>query len=75
VASGVYEEENEYSQPQDGNQYIYLKFAFENTSDSSDDSISFYSFECYADVYNVDMYGSIINVGVRRSPDPIFKKS
>jgi RNA polymerase subunit RPABC4/transcription elongation factor Spt4 len=56
VASGVYEEENEYSQPQDGNQYIYLKFAFENTSDSSDDSISFYSFECYADGYNVDMY-------------------
>jgi RNA polymerase subunit RPABC4/transcription elongation factor Spt4 len=56
VASGVYEEENEYSQPQDGNQYIYLEFAFENTSDSSDDSISFYSFECYADGYNVDMY-------------------
>jgi RNA polymerase subunit RPABC4/transcription elongation factor Spt4 len=56
VASGVYEEENEYSQPQDGYQYIYLKFVFENTSDKEDDSISFYSFECYADGYNVEMY-------------------
>ena len=33
-----------------------MKFAFINTSDKDDSSISFYSFECYADGYAVDAY-------------------
>lgn len=56
MSSGEYKEENEYIQPKDGYKYIYLQFAFENTSEKSDDSISFYSFEGYADGYNVEMY-------------------
>ena len=56
MSSGVYVEDNEYSQPDEGYQYIYLQFAFENTSESSDDSISFYNFDAYADGYEVDAY-------------------
>ncbi|MCD8045282.1 MAG: DUF4352 domain-containing protein [Clostridiales bacterium] len=56
MASGVYTEDNEFSQPDEGCEYIFLEFAFENTSASDDAGISFYSFECYADGYNVDMY-------------------
>ena len=56
MASGEYNEENEYSQPADGNKYIYLQFAFENTSEKDDYSISFYNFECYADGYNASAY-------------------
>lgn len=56
MASGDYREENEFMQPADGKKYIYLQFAFENISDSSDTSISYYSFECFADGYAADMY-------------------
>jgi RNA polymerase subunit RPABC4/transcription elongation factor Spt4 len=56
AASGVYQEENEYMQPDVGYQYIYIKLAVTNTSDSSDENISFYSFDCYADGYAVDQY-------------------
>lgn len=56
MSSGVYTEENEYLQPEEGYQYIYLQFAFENQSETTDDAISFYNFECYADAYSVDMY-------------------
>ena len=56
MASGEYVEENEFLQPKDGNKYIFLKFAFENTSTSSDDSISMYSFEAYADGYSAEQY-------------------
>ncbi len=56
MSSGVYTEENEYSQPEEGYQYIYLQFAFENQSDTDDASISYYSFDGYADGYSVDMY-------------------
>lgn len=56
IASGEYIEENEFQQPDDGYQYIFLKFAFENTSDDTDGSISMYDFECYADGYAADMY-------------------
>jgi RNA polymerase subunit RPABC4/transcription elongation factor Spt4 len=56
MASGDYVEENEYSQPDDGYKYIFAEFAFENTSDTNDDGVSFYSFECYADGYACDMY-------------------
>ena len=56
MSSGVYTEENQFMQPDEGKQYIYLQFAAENTSDKNDVSISFYSFECYADGYAADMY-------------------
>lgn len=56
VASGVYKEENQYSQPQSGYKYIFLRFAFENTSTKHDASVSSYSFECYADGYAAQMY-------------------
>lgn len=56
MSSGDYVEENEFMQPKDGNKYIFLQFAFENTSKTSDTSISFYSFECYADGYAAEMY-------------------
>ena len=39
-------------QSKDGYRYIFLTFAFINTSSSSDSSVSFYDFECYA----VDAY-------------------
>ena len=58
VSSGDYVEDNEFMQPTEGNKYIFLQFAFENTSTSSDASISFYSFECYADGYAVEMHYS-----------------
>lgn len=56
VASGDYTEDNEFMQPQDGMKYIFLRFAFINTSETSDASISSYSFECYADGYACDSY-------------------
>ena len=56
MASGEYIEENSFLQPEDGNKYIFLKFAFENTSTSSDDSISTFSFEAFADGYAADQY-------------------
>lgn len=56
MSSGEYIEENEYSQPDEGNKYIFLRFAFENASKTTDTSISFYDFECYADGYAAEMY-------------------
>lgn len=54
MSSGVYTD----AEPDEGEQIIYLRFAFENQSDSDDTSISFYSFDCYADGYAADMYYS-----------------
>lgn len=56
VSSGEYVEENEFLQPDDGYEYIYLKFYFENASQSQDHSLSMYDFTCYADGYAADMY-------------------
>ena len=58
MSSGDYTEENQFMQPAEGNKYIFLQFAFENTSKSTDTSISFYSFECYADGYAAEMHYS-----------------
>ncbi|MCH3987779.1 MAG: DUF4352 domain-containing protein [Lachnospiraceae bacterium] len=55
VASGEYQEDNEFMQPADGNKLIFLKFAFENQG-SSDQSVSCYSFNCYADGYQADQH-------------------
>ena len=56
MSSGDYVETNEFMQPKDGYKYIFLQFAFENTSNSSDASVSVYNFECFADNYAVEMY-------------------
>lgn len=56
MSSGDYVEENQFMQPEDGKKYIFLQFAFENTSSSSDVAVSFYSFECYADGYAAEAY-------------------
>ena len=56
IASGEYQEENEYLQPEDGYRYIFLKFAFENTSEKRNRSVSFYSFRCYADGFAAQAY-------------------
>ena len=53
VASGTYTEDNEFMQPKEGNKYIFLKFAFENTS-KSDEFISASDFDAYADGYAVE---------------------
>ncbi len=54
MSSGEYISDNEFTQPAQGNKYIFLQFAFENTS-SSDRTVSMYNFECYADGYNASM--------------------
>lgn len=56
MSSGEYKEDNQFSLPEEGNKYIFLQFSFENTSVKNDASVSFYSFEGYADGYAVDMY-------------------
>lgn len=56
MSSGVYTEENQFLEAGEGKEYIFLQFAFENTSDKTDTSISSFSFECYADGYAVDQY-------------------
>lgn len=56
MSSGEYHEENDFLQPTDGKKYIFLQFAFENTSQKSDTSISSFSFECYADGFATEKY-------------------
>ncbi len=56
MSSGEYQENNEFMQPEDGYKYIFLQFAFKNVSTKSDTSISFYSFDAYADGYAADAY-------------------
>ena len=56
MSSGDYTEENKFMQPAEGKKYIYLQFAFENLSKTTETSISFYSFECYADGYAAEKY-------------------
>lgn len=51
---GEYTSDNQFIQPDDGYRYIYLKFNFENISDS-DDYVSFYDFNCFADGRSCDM--------------------
>lgn len=57
VASGDYHEDNQFLQPKEGNKYIFLRFVFINEG-KTDNSISFYSFNAYADGYACDMHYS-----------------
>ncbi|MBP3633275.1 MAG: DUF4352 domain-containing protein [Oscillospiraceae bacterium] len=56
MSSGEYKEESAYLQPDAGYKYIFLQFAFENTSDHGDESVSSFDFEGYADGYAVEQY-------------------
>ena len=68
VASGVYESDNEFLQPESGYHYIYLKFAAENTGSGSE-GVSFYDFEAYADGYSVEQfYGNDDELSATLSP-------
>lgn len=49
IASGKYDGESVYQQPQNGYEYIFLQFAFQNTGLSYDCPISIFSFQCFAD--------------------------
>ena len=67
VASGEYQESNEFMQPQEGNKFIFIKLAFENKG-SSDQSISSFNFECYADGYNVEEHYTENDLSATLSP-------
>lgn len=56
MACGDYIESNDFLQPDEGKKYIFLQFAFLNTSQTSDASINTYQFNCYADGYSCDSY-------------------
>lgn len=56
MASGEYVPENQFLAPKDGKRYIFLRFAFENSSAKSDRTISSFSFDCYADGYAADTF-------------------
>ena len=53
TASGEYVSSNVFSQPGDGNKYIYLEFYVENTGSSSV-TVSYFDFDAYADGYAAD---------------------
>lgn len=67
VASGEYVEENEYMQPEDGKKFVFIKLAFENQG-SSDSSVSSFSFQGYADGYNVDQHYTDNDLSATLSP-------
>ena len=54
MASGVYESTNQFIQPAEGKQYIFLEFYAENIGTSGSKSISYLSFDGYADGYAAD---------------------
>ena len=56
MASGIYASDNEFLQPKEGCQYIFLQLFVQNVSASSDRSISAFSFTCYADGYAADSF-------------------
>ncbi len=69
MSSGTYAEDNEFLQPAEGMKYVFVQFAFLNTSEDSDSSVSMYSFEGYADGYSVDpYYGGEDNLSATLSP-------
>lgn len=56
MASGNYNEANEFLQPREGYRYVFLQLAFENISKKNDVTVSTFGFEGYADGYSVDPY-------------------
>lgn len=56
LSSGVYREENQFMQPEEGYQYIFIELACSNTGSDGDEVMSNFSFECYADGYAVEQH-------------------
>lgn len=48
LKAGEYVSDNMFLQPEEGNRYVYIELEVENISDS-DQMISYFSFDCYAD--------------------------
>lgn len=67
VASGEYQEDNEFLKPEAGKKCIFIKLAFENQG-TSDHGVSSFSFECYADGYNVDTHYTDNDLSATLSP-------
>ncbi len=53
LSSGVFESDNEFIQPAEGKQYVYIRLYCENIG-SSDESVNVFEFECYADGYSCE---------------------
>lgn len=53
LSAGEYTSDNEFLQPKDGCVYYRMEFEFENISDS-DQYVSSYDWDCYADSYSVE---------------------
>lgn len=53
LSAQEYQSDNEFIQPESGNVYYKMEFEFENISDS-DEYISSWDFNCYADDYDME---------------------
>lgn len=53
VSAEEYTSDNEFIQPKEGNIFYKMEFEFENISDS-DEYVSSYNFDCYADDYDME---------------------
>lgn len=53
LSAQEYQSDNRFIQPESGNVYYKMEFEFENISDS-DESISSWDFNCYADDYDME---------------------
>lgn len=56
TASGEYDEESEYQQPEAGHKYIFLQYAFENTGNKKECPVSLFAFQCFADGFTAPAY-------------------
>lgn len=56
IASGEYQEESEYLQPEAGHKYIFLEYAFENTGNKKECQLSLFAFQCFADGFAAQAY-------------------
>ncbi len=55
IKAEEYNSDNTFLQPEEGKKYVYIELEVENLSDS-DQSISYFSFECYADGVACDAF-------------------
>ncbi len=68
LKAAEYESDNSFMTPKDGYRYVYIELEVENTSDS-DQSVSYFSFNCYADGQSCDgFYGMEDGLSTTLSP-------
>ncbi len=68
VASGNYEEDNQFMQPAAGNHFVFLRLAAENTDKKSDHGITVYEFSAFADGYAVEKHYTDEDISATLSP-------